>query len=389
MCREIPQLQFRPLRLTSALLVWLLAGCGTLPVAYGPPPADVSTPAPAVEQPLLDAPAVIHVHTTYSDGHKSIPAIAEIAQRQGIRVLYITDHDTVAGQPDAGWYGNTLVLVGEELSTLQGHLLRLNTTHSLPMNQDAAPVIERTSAEGGLTFAAHPRKFKDPWTGEYDSLNGFEVYNLAADLVERPIPRLAIAGGLLPSSLAYKQLMHRPDELLVQWDRLTQTRRVVGTAGSDAHGHQFTPLLRFAPYDLALAFVRTHLLLPEVTPDAVHRALAEGHAYIGFDIFGDTTGFTFVMLRNNRIVASIGDRHAFSDGLSAYVWAPRVCAIRVFRNGELVRATLGYEDRWNVEEPGVYRVECELAGRPWIISNPIYYGVPQQEESVNEYSKLT
>jgi predicted metal-dependent phosphoesterase TrpH len=42
-----------------------------------------------------------HVHTTCSDGRKTVPEIVELAAGLGIRLLAITDHDTVNAYPEA------------------------------------------------------------------------------------------------------------------------------------------------------------------------------------------------------------------------------------------------------------------------------------------------
>lgn len=42
--------------------------------------------------------ADLHIHTTYSDGANSVVEIMEhIATRTDLRIIAITDHDTIAG----------------------------------------------------------------------------------------------------------------------------------------------------------------------------------------------------------------------------------------------------------------------------------------------------
>ena len=40
--------------------------------------------------------ADVHLHTTYSDGLGTVPAVLESARRAGLDVIAITDHDEVA-----------------------------------------------------------------------------------------------------------------------------------------------------------------------------------------------------------------------------------------------------------------------------------------------------
>lgn len=61
-----------------------------------------------------------HIHTTFSDGRKTVAEVFQLASELDLRLISITDHDTVAGYPDAvteaDRYGIRL-LPGVELST--------------------------------------------------------------------------------------------------------------------------------------------------------------------------------------------------------------------------------------------------------------------------------
>ena len=61
---------------------------------------------------MHDLSCVVHLHSLHSDGTGSVEEIARAAE--GIDVVLLTDHDTMAAEP--GWYGDVLVLVGEEVS---------------------------------------------------------------------------------------------------------------------------------------------------------------------------------------------------------------------------------------------------------------------------------
>jgi predicted metal-dependent phosphoesterase TrpH len=70
--------------------------------------------------------ADLHIHTTYSDGMGTVPAVLEAARQAGLDVIAITDHDTMAGARRARdlvpRYG-IRVIPGIEISTSEGHLL--------------------------------------------------------------------------------------------------------------------------------------------------------------------------------------------------------------------------------------------------------------------------
>ena len=68
--------------------------------------------------PHHDLSCVVHVHSTYSDGTGTVPEIAAAAGRNGVDVVLLTDHDTLAARRrgEERWHDSVLVLVGEEVS---------------------------------------------------------------------------------------------------------------------------------------------------------------------------------------------------------------------------------------------------------------------------------
>ena len=55
---------------------------------------------------------------------------------------------------------------------------------------------------------------------------------------------------------------------------------------------------------------------------------------------------------------------------------PRPCDIRVVRDGSVVWAAQAAEGAVVLRDPGAYRVECRLDGRPWVFSNHLHVGKP-------------
>jgi predicted metal-dependent phosphoesterase TrpH len=104
--------------------------------------------------------ADIHIHTIHSDGSASVrEVLAHAARATDLRVIGITDHDTIDGallaRQMAHEYGIEVV-VGEEVSTADGHLLALFIERWLPPGRPAAETIAAVHDQGGLCVAAHP-----------------------------------------------------------------------------------------------------------------------------------------------------------------------------------------------------------------------------------------
>jgi predicted metal-dependent phosphoesterase TrpH len=106
--------------------------------------------------------ADLHAHTNYSDGVGSVAEVLDFAQhRTTLDVLAITDHDTIAGALRArdlvarGGY-RFEVIVGEEISTREGHLLALFLEQPIAPDQSIERSIELVHAQGGLAVVAHP-----------------------------------------------------------------------------------------------------------------------------------------------------------------------------------------------------------------------------------------
>ena len=105
--------------------------------------------------------ADLHVHTLYSDGGQAPEAVV-LAAAGRLDVVAITDHDRVAGALRARDYAREHpelgvdVVVGEEISTLNGHLIGLYLTERVPPGLSARESIQVIHDQGGIAVAAHP-----------------------------------------------------------------------------------------------------------------------------------------------------------------------------------------------------------------------------------------
>ncbi len=98
----------------------------------------------------------------------------------------------------------------------------------------------------------------------------------------------------------------------------------------------------------------------------------------------DPSGFVFELIaaprpeagRGSEASIIMGDEVKFAPGQTLAVRFPVECHIRMVRAGKVVEERRGQNLGFEIEMPGVYRVEgwLDVGGerRPWIYSNPIY-----------------
>lgn len=106
--------------------------------------------------------ADLHMHSTYSDGTGSIEQILDYAQyATDLDVIALTDHDVIEGALRARdlWARGSYrfdFIVGEEVTTKEGHLLGLFIEKRVPAGLSMERSIELIHEQGGLAIVAHP-----------------------------------------------------------------------------------------------------------------------------------------------------------------------------------------------------------------------------------------
>ncbi len=99
--------------------------------------------------------ADLHMHSTYSDGSATIEQILEHVQSQtDLDVIAITDHDVIEGSLRARdlWTQGSYrfdFIVGEEVSTAEGHLLGLFVEKRIPPGLSMERSIDLIHEQGG------------------------------------------------------------------------------------------------------------------------------------------------------------------------------------------------------------------------------------------------
>jgi len=338
-----------------------------------------------------DLACVAHIHSTHSDGTGTVREIARAAARAHADVVLLTDHDSLEARRrgEEGWYGDVLLLAGEEVSPLgRDHYLAFGIDEEIShRGLDACGIARAVRDAGGFGFGAHPFsegsvRFKRrgmPFAGlDCDALHGIELWSFANDTGER------IAG--IPSLIRFlaapgRVLDHPPERNMRAWDELCRRRRVVALGGLDAHqfGKRVGPVvpLRIMAYHRTFRFIRTHVLCEEPPArelerdrELVYDALRAGRCYIAVDSIAPAGGFRF----EAADVPMGGEAEAGRRTL--HVRTPLAARLRLLRDGHEIAATDGTTLDAEVEERGVYRAEAlrraKRRDRTWIVSNPIY-----------------
>lgn len=320
---------------------------------------------------------VVHVHS-FLGGHSAgtFSEIISAAQANQLNFVVMTEHtekdfDTAA-MTLHGLHGGVLFINGQETSLENGDRLL-----TLPEK---------------VSLVAYPEEFKN-W--DRSELHGVEVYNVYSNT--RKANPVAAFFDVLWSHRAYPDLLfglyyERPTESLKKWDHALARARLTGTPGNDAHSNIGISLrdssgktlagIQLDPYATSFRLVRLHVLLPRDKPldqTILLEAIKNGHCFIGFDLFGDTSGFRFEAQTPTETKLQ-GDEIPLQPDTRLRVQTPVASRILLFKDGSVILNENGVtEKEFAVTERGVYRVEVYLpqveriiGEKPWIISNPIY-----------------
>ena len=127
--------------------------------------------------------ADLHIHSNYSDAKPGIGEILEYVQNKtDLDIIAITDHDTI----DGALYAKRLMkkkkyrfelIVGEEISTKEGHVIGLYLNEKITSGLTAEETIMIIKKQGGLVLAPHPLRHIRIKTGK-NIIDGLDFLTL-------------------------------------------------------------------------------------------------------------------------------------------------------------------------------------------------------------------
>lgn len=115
--------------------------------------------------------ADLQLHSDLGDGLASPEAILDSAERVGLDVIALTDHDDIRGSflmrdLAARRSSAVEVVTGVEVTTRSGHLLALWIEEEIPMFAPLAATVARIHELGGLAVVPHPLSYLTFSVGE-------------------------------------------------------------------------------------------------------------------------------------------------------------------------------------------------------------------------------
>lgn len=150
--------------------------------AERPLPVPTLTPSPAVTPSASPTPAStllsdvwignFHTHTLDSDGKMSYREAIDEATRLGFNFIAITDHNKIS--KDVADYcskeSKILCIVGEEVSSKEGHILAIDIKEAIPKDLSAEETVEKIHQQGGLAIPSHPNYSNGLTTSQIEKL---------------------------------------------------------------------------------------------------------------------------------------------------------------------------------------------------------------------------
>ena len=100
---------------------------------------------------------LIHLHTDYCyDSDIGLDVLARYMKADGIGCIAVTDHDTIEGALRLRHMTDAKVIVGEEVSTRDGHLVGLFLHEYIKPGMSARDTAKAIREQGGLVLLPHP-----------------------------------------------------------------------------------------------------------------------------------------------------------------------------------------------------------------------------------------
>jgi len=149
------------------------------------------------------------MHTNFSDGWPSPAELVDhVVGNTDLNVIAVTDHDTIEGALRAAERAQQRrrkieVIVGEEVSSRDGHILALFLERRVRPGMSAAATVHAIHDQGGLAVAAHPF-----WRTQRQARTGGKVHGVGWLAAELDFDAIEVENAT-PGFFVFNQLAHR------------------------------------------------------------------------------------------------------------------------------------------------------------------------------------
>jgi hypothetical protein len=335
---------------------------------------------------LCEYVGAIHLHSCYSDGSGTMREITASAGRAGLDYVVLTDHDTLRPREDRwqGWHDGILLATGVEITCRgRSHVVALGAAEVANLQfKPLRRVLFDLQNQGAAAFVAHAHpahimgislKAGELLDWEIPGFTGVELWSFMHD----------ICSGLTPwriPSFVYtwpRYIRGPHPDTIAHWDRVTKARRFVAIGSLDNHALALPVLGRqVLSYEEGFRTLRTHVLSREWSGSAADAALladalCQGRAFLALDFAADARGFRFEADAPGETL-QMGEERPWAGPTVLRVHSPAPASLAILRGGRPVAAADAADLEFRAEEPGVYRAEARLKGRPWVYTNPVY-----------------
>lgn len=359
---------------------------------------------------FYDYKGIINVHSSMSTGTGELAEIIRAAQKAKMNFIFITDLNLpLKSREFSGYNDNLFVFIDGEYSYQDSRILYLNESGGAnPFTGNSTQMVlahmlsqKNRPANRGQLILSHPFKRGFHWRGEYPpGLDGIEIINLKVlwqNAWLNNLPSFLWTLFIYPfnTELAFFRLFTYPEKEIALWDRLSQKRKTLAIAGTDAES-KFRFLknpLKFPSYETLFGFVSNHILLKsELTGQTdkdrkkISHAISQGHFYMSLDIMADPKGFNAFMNTDKKKFIPMGSDIVLENNPQLHVVLPRKpespFEVVLYKNGQRLYASSDTRFHIPIDKPGVYRVLVRVfptlplpdgrKGIPWILTNPFY-----------------
>jgi hypothetical protein len=219
-----------------------------------------------------------------------------------------------------------------------------------------------------------------------------------------------------------REVYDEQTEIMANWDKLNNKRRITGIGAADAHNNQnirarynhdgmvewYGPnadllatvkpglkeklLLSKEPdeagwsfrfetdaYFTSFNYVNTHVFCDTFSNVNIKDNLVAGHAFVAFENLAFADGFQYFSTdANNHVNAILGDSVSVNSVHKLNAVSPFPVQFKLIKNGELVDVADDlYEYEFTINnKKGNYRIEAHLKfdneRTAWVLTNPIY-----------------